>query len=181
MPHAALGGNMSTLLLLTGGTIDAEPYEHLDQPDATVITSYIPQLLEDNGLCNQVEIHYWKERKDSKLFLEDEIREIATYIMSSKYNQVVVTHGTDRMAEHSRIVRQELLANKSKAHLKTVIFTGAMIPLSHGKESDGESNLQHAIEMAATQAPGVYVAMHGQLFDALTVTKNFDQKKFIQN
>jgi L-asparaginase len=63
----------------------------------------------------------------------------------------------------------QMLAAKVKN--KTVVLTGAMIPIKFGS-SDGLFNLGSALAFAQTLAPGVYVAMNGRYFHWDNVRKN---------
>jgi len=67
--------------------------------------------------------------------------------------RLVVTHGTDTMAETAR-------ALSAAATGKTVVLTGAMVPYAFGS-SDGLFNLGSALALAQVLPPGVYVAMNG--------------------
>jgi L-asparaginase len=78
--------------------------------------------------------------------------------------RIVVTHGTDTMAETARALHAAGLA-------KTVVLTGAMIPYTFGS-SDGLFNLGSALSFAQVLAPGVYVAMNGRVFEGHRVRKN---------
>jgi len=79
-------------------------------------------------------------------------------------NKIVITHGTDTIAETAR-----LLAEKVKT--KTIVLTGAMIPIKFGS-SDGLFNLGSALAFAQTLTPGIYVAMNGRYFTWDNVRKN---------
>jgi L-asparaginase len=78
--------------------------------------------------------------------------------------RIVITHGTDTMAETARA----LLA---AATGKTVVLTGAMVPYAFGS-SDGLFNLGSALSFAQVLPPGVYVAMNGRVFAGDRVRKN---------
>lgn len=77
---------------------------------------------------------------------------------------IVITHGTDTMADTAQV-----LADKVKD--KTVVLTGAMIPIKFGS-SDGLFNLGSAIAFVQSLPKGVYVAMNGRYFKANNVRKN---------
>ena len=79
-------------------------------------------------------------------------------------DNIVITHGTDTMTETAK-----LLANKVKD--KTIILTGAMIPIKFGS-SDGLFNLGSALAFAQSLPQGVYIAMNGRFFNADNVRKN---------
>jgi L-asparaginase len=79
---------------------------------------------------------------------------------------IIITHGTDTMAETARYLDAKDLKEK------TVILTGAMIPYAFGNSSDGFFNLGAALAFAQVLDPGVYVAMNGRYFNAKEVKKN---------
>jgi L-asparaginase len=82
-------------------------------------------------------------------------------------DRIVITHGTDTMAETARA----LAAGLGDSSPKTVVLTGAMVPYAFGS-SDGLFNLGSALSFAQVLAPGVYVAMNGRFFLSDSVTKN---------
>jgi L-asparaginase len=86
-------------------------------------------------------------------------------------DRIVVTHGTDTMAESARTLLAAGLGGK------TVVLTGAMIPYAFGS-SDGLFNLGSALSFAQVLPPGVYVAMNGRIFAGDRVRKNRESGVF---
>lgn len=82
------------------------------------------------------------------------------------HRHIIVTHGTDRMAETARLLAEAAIEDK------TIVLTGAMIPYAFGTSSDGFFNLGSALAFAQVLPPGVYVAMNGRYFDWNKVRKN---------
>ena len=78
--------------------------------------------------------------------------------------RIVVTHGTDTMADTAR----SLVAARLP---RTVVLAGAMIPYAFGS-SDGLFNLGSALALAQVLPAGVYVAMNGRCFAGDRVRKN---------
>jgi L-asparaginase len=78
--------------------------------------------------------------------------------------RIVVTHGTDTMAETARAVHAARLP-------KTVVLTGAMVPYAFGS-SDGLFNLGSALSFAQVLPPGAWVAMNGRALAGDRVRKN---------
>jgi L-asparaginase len=89
---------------------------------------------------------------------------------TSEEDRIVVTHGTDTMADTARRLHAAALP-------KTIVLTGAMIPYAFGS-SDGLFNLGSALSFAQALAPGVYVAMNGCVFPGDRVRKNRDSGIF---
>jgi L-asparaginase len=60
---------------------------------------------------------------------------------------------------------------------KTIVMFGAMQP-ARMRYSDAMFNLGVACAAVQTLPAGIYIAMNGQIFDALKVTKNRAQSRF---
>ena len=56
-------------------------------------------------------------------------------------------------------------------HDKTIVLTGAMIPVKFGS-SDGLFNMGSALSFVQALPSGVYIAMNGQVFNQKNVRKN---------
>jgi L-asparaginase len=89
---------------------------------------------------------------------------IADECQHCEEDKIVITHGTDTMAETARV-----LAKRDTG--KTIVLTGAMIPIKFGS-SDGLFNLGSALAFVQSLPPGVYVAMNGRYFNWDNVRKN---------
>lgn len=99
------------------------------------------------------------------LEMTDEDRDLIVHQCNNcDETQIVITHGTDTMADTAKIIAQ-------KINNKTIILTGAMIPIKFGS-SDGLFNLGSALAFAQTLPAGVYVAMNGRCFNWDNVRKN---------
>lgn len=101
---------------------------------------------------------------DSLDMTETDRNLIAENCIKASEDKIVITHGTDTMAQTARV-----LAEKVKN--KTVVLTGAMIPIKFGS-SDGLFNLGSALAFVQTLPRGVYVAMNGRYFNWDNVRKN---------
>lgn len=84
--------------------------------------------------------------------------------VSTKGDQIIVTHGTDTMTDTAKLLATGNLE-------KTIVLTGAMIPFKFGT-SDGLFNLGSALGFVQSLPHGVYIAMNGQCFDYDKVKKN---------
>jgi L-asparaginase len=89
---------------------------------------------------------------------------IAKHCIEADETQIIITHGTDTMAETAQVLAKMVTG-------KTIVITGAMVPYKFGS-SDGLFNLGSAFAFVQTLAPGVYVAMNGRCFTAGNVRKN---------
>ena len=101
---------------------------------------------------------------DSLLMTNDDRDYIASKCKQEKTDQIIITHGTDTIVETAK-----LLAAKVKD--KTIILTGAMIPIKFGS-SDGLFNLGSALSFVQVINPGIYITMNGKYFKYNNVFKN---------
>lgn len=83
---------------------------------------------------------------------------------------IVITHGTDTMVETAAVLAE-------KINHKTVVLTGAMIPIAFGS-SDGLFNLGSALSFVQVLQAGVYLSMNGQYFAWNNVRKNRELGRF---
>jgi L-asparaginase len=100
-------------------------------------------------------------------------RDIITYnCRACKSQKILITHGTDKMVETAGVL------SKANIEGKTIVLTGAMIPIAFGTSSDGFFNLGSALAFAQTLPPGVFIAMNGKYFEWDKVVKNLDTGYF---
>ena len=152
---------MAIRIFITGGTFDKE-YNELNG-QLFFKDSHLDDLLEMGRSKVPVEIRTLM-MVDS-LEMTDDARELIVHQCNNcDESQIVITHGTDTMAETAKILAQ-------KINDKTIILTGAMIPIKFGS-SDGLFNLGSALAFAQTLPAGVYVAMNGRYFNWDNVKKN---------
>lgn len=152
---------MAIRIFITGGTFDKEYNEITGQ--LYFNDTHMHDLL-DMGRCRvPVEIRTLMMIDSLEMTTED--RELIVHQCNQcEEDMIVITHGTDTMAETAQV-----LANKVKD--KTVVLTGAMIPIKFGS-SDGLFNLGSALAFVQSLPKGVYVAMNGRYFRANNVRKN---------
>jgi L-asparaginase len=152
---------MAIRIFITGGTFDKE-YNELNG-ELYFKDTHMSDLLEMGRSKVMVEIRTLM-MVDS-LEMTDNDRDLIVHQCNNcDESQIVITHGTDTMSETAKV-----LAKKVKD--KTVVLTGAMIPIKFGS-SDGLFNLGSALAFAQTLPPGIYVAMNGRYFNWDNVRKN---------
>jgi L-asparaginase len=152
---------MAIRIFITGGTFDKE-YNELNG-QLYFKDTHLSDLLEMGRNKAPVEIRTLM-MVDS-LEMTDEDRELIVHQCNNcDETQIVITHGTDSMAETAQVLGK---VNKDK----TIILTGAMIPIKFGS-SDGLFNLGSALAFAQSLPAGVYVAMNGRYFNWENVKKN---------
>ncbi|HQV56014.1 MAG: asparaginase [Chitinophagaceae bacterium] len=158
---------MTIRIFITGGTFDKEYNEITGQ--LYFNDTHLHDLLDMGRSKVSVEIRTLM-MVDS-LEMTDEDRElIAHQCNQCEEDKIVLTHGTDTMSETAKMLAQ-------KVKDKTIILTGAMIPIKFGS-SDGLFNLGSALAFAQTLPVGVYVAMNGRYFNWDNVRKNKDSGMF---
>ncbi len=102
------------------------------------------------------------------LDMTDAERNVINYnCEKSSAEQILITHGTDRMVETA-----QYLAENSKLSDKTIVLTGAMVPYAFGTSSDGFFNLGSTLAYCQSMDPGVYISMNGRCYDWDNVRKN---------
>jgi len=152
---------MSIRIFVTGGTFDKEYNEITGQ--LFFKDSHLAEMLK-LGRC-RIEVDIRTLMMIDSLEMTDIDRDlIARHCEEADEDQIIITHGTDTMAETAAVLSQ-------KIKNKTVVLTGAMIPYKFGS-SDGLFNLGSAIAFVQSLSPGVYVAMNGKYFNAGNVRKN---------
>jgi L-asparaginase len=152
---------MTIRIFITGGTFDKE-YNELNG-QLFFKDTHIADLLE-MGRSKATVATRTLMMVDS-LEMTDQDRDlIAHQCNSCGEKHIVITHGTDTMAETASLLNEKVKG-------KTIVLTGAMIPIKFGS-SDGLFNLGSALAFAQSLPPGVYVAMNGRYFHAGKVRKN---------
>jgi len=86
---------------------------------------------------------------------------------------VVITHGTDTMVDTGLLLQRNLAGLQNP-----IVLTGAMTPLGF-EGSDGLQNLTESLLAARVLAPGVYLAMHNQVFPVDRVRKDRELARFV--
>ena len=152
---------MSIRIYITGGTFDKE-YNELNG-ELYFKDSHLPEMLELGRNLAPVEVRTLM-MVDSLEMTDDDRNLIAEHCSKSPEDKIIITHGTDTMAETAKV-----LTGKNMA--KTIVLTGAMIPYKFGS-SDGLFNLGSALAFVQTLPHGVYVVMNGKCFNGTNVRKN---------
>ncbi len=138
------------LLLTTGGTIASAPGSEGLEPQRSDIMRQQLQQLEryyridvEDAMC-----------LDSSNIRPNEWQQIAGIVFRKQddYDGIVISHGTDTMAYTASAVTFMLPGIGIP-----VVFTGSQLPLTD-RLSDGPDNLRSAFAMAASGAPGVFLA-----------------------
>jgi len=94
-------------------------------------------------------------------------------IEKSKYNKIIVTHGTYTMPDTARFIKANLKRND-----QTIVLTASAIPIVGFSPSDGPFNLGYAISKLEDLEPGIYVAINGAVFSPEEVMKVISEARF---
>lgn len=152
---------MAIRILITGGTFDKE-YDMLNGK-LDFEETHVPEMLKLGRSTLATEIR--TVMMLDSLEMTDADREVILHnCRSAAEDQILITHGTDTMAETAAFLAKENLD-------KTIVLTGAMIPYKFGS-SDGFFNLGAALAFLQTLPPGVYVSMNGRYYTWDNVRKN---------
>lgn len=157
---------MSIKIITTGGTFDKVYYDALSE--FSIGDPMAEPLLHEAGVQCAYRIESLL-KKDSLEFTDADRQHLANSIVQCPEDKILVIHGTDTMTHSAQYLSN--LGNK------TVVFTGAMQP-ARMRSSDAPFNLGFAFGVLQCLPAGVYIAMHGQVFNADNVHKNRQQGRF---
>ncbi len=152
---------MAILILVTGGTFDKE-YNELTG-ELFFKDTHLQEMLKLGRNLVPVRSHTLM-MADSLQLTDADRQEIVYFCNISEETKIIITHGTDTMAETAKKLAAQIVD-------KTIVLTGAMIPYKFGS-SDGLFNLGSALAFVQTLPTGVYIAMNGSYFEANNVRKN---------
>lgn len=157
---------MQIRFITTGGTIDKIYFDALSQFE--VGESQVKHILTEGLVAFDYDVVPLLQ-KDS-LEMNDEDRQVLRdYIENNDASHFVVTHGTDTMPATAEAL--------NGIDGKTIVLTGALSP-ARFKTTDAVFNVGMAVAAVQTAAPGVYIAMSGQVFEAGHVRKNRAENRF---
>ncbi len=154
-------------IVTTGGTID-KTYNPLTG-ELVFTGSALPKMLELMNYTGGYEITQLMQ-KDSLEMTHEDRAVIHCACISSEYQRIVLTHGTDTMVETAHTL--------STIDDKTIVLTGAMIPYSIS-DSDAMLNVGFALGVVQTLPSGVYITMNGQVFNWNEVVKDRSRGMFV--
>lgn len=150
----------------TGGTIDKIYFDDLSQFE--VGESQVKYILDEGLVQFDYEIVQLLQ-KDSLDMTDEDRRLLRDRIAADEASYFVVTHGTDTMPQTA--------AALADIDGKTIVLTGALSP-ARFRSTDAVFNVGLAVAAVQVAAPGVYIAMNGQIFEAGKVRKNRSKNRF---
>jgi L-asparaginase len=161
LPIQTTGKIMTIKIFVTGGTFDKE-YNELDG-SLFFQDTHLPEMLALGRSRVKVDVQTLMMIDSLNMTAADR-ETIARQCQTTPADRILLTHGTDTMAETARV-----LAGAVKD--KTMVLTGAMVPYKFGS-SDGLFNLGSALAFVQVLPAGVYVSMNGRCFTWDNVRKN---------
>jgi L-asparaginase len=157
---------MKILILTTGGTIDKLYFDQLSRYQ--VGEPQIARVLAEVNVGLRFEVLPLL-RKDSLDLTAADRRLIRATIRRRRCRRILITHGTDTMVETGRALYG--------IEGRTIVLTGALQPAGFSA-SDAVFNIGAAFTAVQLLPPGVWIAMHGRIFDPLQARKNRARKRF---
>ncbi len=152
---------MTIRFLVTGGTFDKEYDELTGQ--LFFKDTHVREMLRLGRSDLDLEIRTLM-MIDSTEMTDTDREMILKSCVESPHRRIVVSHGTDTMAETARYLG-------GRVRDRVVVLTGAMVPYTFGS-SDGLFNLGSALAFVQALPDGVYVVMNGRCFPWDDVRKN---------
>lgn len=150
-----------------GGTIDKIYFDAASE--YAVGASVVGELLRSARVTADYQVTELL-RKDSLELTDADRDTIRDAVLASDSSRIVITHGTDTMAETAQ--RLAGIAGR------VIVLTGAFAPARFAT-SDAVFNVGMAFAAVQTLPPGVYIAMNGQVFDGLAVRKDRAAMRFV--
>jgi L-asparaginase len=158
---------MPIKILITGGTFDKK-YDEITGR-LYFKKTHVPEMLKLGRCRLDIQVHTVM-MIDSLDMTESDRQLILENCKKSPEDKIVITHGTDTMAETAKVLGESIKD-------KTIVLTGAMIPYAFGS-SDGLFNLGSALSFVQALPHGVYIAMNGRYFTWDNVRKNRERGVF---
>lgn len=143
-------------IIAAGGTIDAQEY---DFKTGSVVSFGKPAALEIirkamPGIASENVILTSPFQKDSDVMTEKDREELLEICKSCECDRIVITHGTGTIIETGLLLAAHM-------NSKTVILTGSLPYIL--EPVCAAFNLGNAIAACKILAPGIYLAMSGEI------------------
>jgi len=158
---------MAIRVFVTGGTFDKE----YDERRGTLFfkDTHLPAMLK--LARSRLDVSIRTLMMIDSLEMTDDDRDLIVHqCQACEETQIVVTHGTDTMADTAAALAKRVTG-------RTIVLTGAMVPWAFGS-SDGLFNLGSALSLVQVLPHGVFVAMNGRWFTWDNVRKNRESGVF---
>ncbi|MEM1319576.1 MAG: asparaginase domain-containing protein [Bacteroidota bacterium] len=150
-------------VFITGGTFDKE-YNFITG-ELYFKDTHLKEMFERGRSTMDIDIKTLM-MVDSLEMTEEDRQIILHNCRRTPSDQILLTHGTDRMVATAKVLAAANIPNK------TIVLTGAMVPYAFGTSSDGFFNLGSALAFVQILPPGIYIVMNGRYFNWDNVRKN---------
>lgn len=146
----------NVLVITTGGTISARPYQDPRRPPPlcsadTESIDPVQEALAASAAAINIRFAPLSPR-DSKLIDDLYRRDIVATIEEASECAVLITHGTDTILDTCDYLFAHL---PSSLDWKRIILTGSMTPLANGSTSDGRANLGYSLDRLRRRDPAL--------------------------
>ena len=148
-------------VIITGGTFD-KAYDSR-KGELTLSRTHLPAILKSVRCTVPVVLEICRLLDSLQMGDEDRFA-VRDACSASPERSIVITHGTDTMVETASVIRDAGLD-------RTIVLTGAMVPYAV-TGSDALFNLGSAVSSAQLLPSGVYISMHGRIYESAHVRKN---------
>ena len=159
---------MALRIIITGGTFDKQ-YDAI-RGQLTFKDSHLPDIIERVRCSLPIALDS-NQMVDSMDMLDENRQRVLAACRQADEELIVITHGTDTMAETAAVLGEAFSAGDAALAGKHIVLTGAMVPYSISG-SDALFNLGCAVMASQLVEAGVYIAMNGRCFPWSKVTKN---------
>jgi len=159
---------MALRIIITGGTFDKQ-YDAI-RGQLTFKDSHLPDIIERVRCSLPIALES-NQMVDSLDMLDENRQRVLAACCEADEELLVITHGTDTMAETAAVLGEAFSAGDAALAGKHIVLTGAMVPYSVSG-SDALFNLGCAVMASQLVEAGVYIAMNGRCFPWSRVKKN---------
>ena len=153
-------------IITTGGTIDKIYYD--DKSDYKIGEPEISRILKDMTVAFKWEVRALL-RKDSLHMTDEDRHLIRQAVMASDDRHYLITHGTDTMTDTAGALHD--------TGDRVIVMTGALHP-ARFIDSDAVFNIGTAIGALQQLPAGVWIVMHGRVWNPAHVRKNRSANQF---
>jgi L-asparaginase len=161
---------MKITFISTGGTIDKDYPKGAGAYGFEIGEPAVKRILEQ--VAPNFEYEILSVLKKDSLDINDEDRSrIVEACQNANSDKIIITHGSDSLLATAR----ELNRIKDK----TIILVGSFRPELF-KDSNAHFNIGFALGAIGYLVPGVYVAMHGQVFSWDRCTRQEGTGRFVE-
>ena len=157
---------MSIKIYTVGGTIDKVYFDQ--KSEYQVGEPEIADILKEANITFDYDCESIM-RKDSLDLTDGDRQNIFETIRADKNERILITHGTDTMVNTAKKLQD--------IPEKVIVLTGAISP-ARFKTTDAPFNVGFALAALQLLSPGVYIAMHGRIFNPDKVLKNRKRNRF---